>query len=38
MIIKDDGSSVDIRRRLAKTKTKTFTSTLSNIWKDGNIT
>ena len=38
MIIKDGGSSVDIRRRLAKTKTKTSTSTLSNIWKDRNIT
>ena len=37
MIIKDGGSSVDIRRRLAKTKTKTSTSTLSNIWKDRNI-
>ena len=38
MIIKDGGSSVDIRRRLAKTKTKTSTSTLSNVWKDRNIT
>ena len=38
MIIKDGGSSVDIRRRLAETKTKTSTSTLLNIWKDRNIT
>ena len=38
MIIKDGGSSVHIRRRLAKTKTKTSMSTLSNIWKDRNIT
>ena len=41
MVIKDDGSSVDIRRRLAMAKTKTTASTLSNIWnmwKDRKIT
>ena len=38
MIIKDGGSSADIRRQMTKAKTKTTASTLSNIWKARNIT
>ena len=38
LIIKDGRSSVDIRRQMAMAKTKTTSSTLSNIWKARNIT
>lgn len=36
MIVKEGGSSVDIKRQLAMAKTSA--STLSNIWKDRNLT